>query len=197
MDIFRTCVKGTGDVEGCLFTEEVLRFIEAMNLVECVGRKKKECFRECLNRCGAECLEMCVAAVDVAAAIAKARSLAEDVKLAAALGVDPLDAAAVAFMLELRKAVEKDCPDRAIELRILFITLVELKNLLKKQELLLLLAPLLAAEYTCVGDEVFETLEAIRHGIREEMVKRIVAALEEGALKIGHTIIQFPPIRTQ
>ncbi len=196
MDIFRTCVNGTGDVEGCLLTEEVLRFMGNMGLVECLrSRTKKECFRECLYRCGAECLEMCIMAVDVASGIAKARDLAEDVERAAEMGADPLDAAVAAFMLELDKAARKGCPDRAIEARILFITLVELKNLLKERELLLLLAPLLAVEYACVGDEVFETVEAIRKAVGEEVTKRIVAALEEGGIKIGRTIIWFPPVR--
>ncbi len=196
MDTFRMCIEGTRDVEGCLFTEEVLRFMETMRLVECAASKTEEsCLIECLYKCGAECLEMCIAATGVAAGIAKARSLAEDVKLAAEMGVDQLDAAVAAFMMELSKATKKGCPDRAIEARSLFVTLVELKNLLRERELLLLLAPLLAAEYTCVGDEVFETLEMIRKSIGEEMTKRITAALEEGAVKIGRTIIWFPPVR--
>ncbi len=196
MDTFKMCIEGTRDVEGCLFTEEVLRFMETMRLVECAASRTEEsCLIECLYKCGAECLEMCIAAADVAAGIAKARSLAEDVKLAAEMGVDQLDAAVATFMMELSKAAGKGCPDRAIEARRLFITLVELKNLLKERELLLLLAPLLAVEHPCTGDEVFETLEMIRKSIGEEMVKRITAALEEGAVKIGRTIIWFPPVR--
>jgi len=71
----------------------------------------------------------------------------------------------------------------------------ELKDLLRNKEVLLLLAPLLAVEHTCVGDEVFEFLEAARRGIGEEMTKRIVAALEEGAVEIGNSVIQFPPVQ--
>ncbi len=196
MDTFKMCIEGTRDVEGCLFTEEVLRFMETMRLVECTASKTEEsCLIECLYKCGAECLEMCIAATGVAAGIAKARSLAEDVKRAAEMGVDQLEAATAMFLIELNKAARKGCPDRAIEARRLFVTLVELKNLLKERELLLLLAPLLAVEHPCMGDEVFETLEAIRSSIGEEMTRRVVAALEEGAVKIGRTIIWFPPVR--
>jgi hypothetical protein len=73
--------------------------------------------------------------------------------------------------------------------------LIELKNLLRSREVLLLLAPLLAVEHTCVGDAVYDFVESARQGIGEELTKRIVAAMEEGALKIGKTIIWFPPVR--
>ncbi len=195
-DRFRACVQGTGDVEGCLLTRDVLGLIDGMDLAECVReRAAKECFAECVERCGVECVDLCLVAVDTAVGIAKARNLMEDIALAASAGVDPLDVAAAAVVLELRKAVEAECPDRAVITRTLTIMLIELKNLLRSREVLLLLAPLLAVEHTCVGDDVFEFLEASRQGIGEEMTKRIVAAMEEGALKIGNTIIQFPPVR--
>jgi hypothetical protein len=197
-DQFKVCVEGTGDVEGCLLTRDVLGLIEGMNLVECVTAKAaKECLRECVEKCGEECIDLCLAAVDTAVGIAKARNLMEDVALAASAGVDPLDVATAAVVLELWKAVQMDCPDRAAMTKTLVITVVELKNLLRNQEVLLLLAPLLAVEHTCVGDEVFEFLEAARRGIGEEMTQRIVAALEEGAVKIGNSIIRFPPVRSR
>jgi hypothetical protein len=134
-------------------------------------------------------------AVDTAIGIAKARNLMEDIKLAASAGIDPLDVAAAAVALELVKAIEVECPDRAVITRTLTIMLIELKNLLRSREVLLLLAPLLAVEHTCVGDAVYDFVESARQGIGEELTKRIVAAMEEGALKIGKTIIWFPPVR--
>jgi hypothetical protein len=197
MDQFRACVEGTGDVEGCLLTRDVLGLVENMRLVECVmTRTTKECLRECVERCGEECIDLCLVAVDTAVGIAKARNLMSDIELAASVGIDPLDVAAAAVALELWKAVQMDCPDRAVMTRTLVITVMELKNLLRNQEVLLLLAPLLAVEHTCMGDEVFEFLEAARRGIGEEMVKRIVAAMEEGGVKIGNSIIRFPPVRS-
>ena len=197
-ELFRACIEGTKDVEGCLLTRDVLRLAESMNLVACVQTTTaKECFVKCVENCGEECVDLCLAAVDVAVGIAKARNVMEDVALAALAGVDPLDAAAAALVLEMKRAMERGCPDRVAVARTLVITVVELKNLLRKQEVLLLLAPLLAVEHTCVGEEVFEYLEVIRPFIEEEMTKRIVAALEEGAVQIGRTIIQFPPVHNQ
>jgi hypothetical protein len=195
-DRFRACVEGTGDVEGCLLTRDVLGLIDGMDLAECVRKRTaEECFVECVEKCGVECVDLCLVAVDTAIGIAKAWNLMEDIKFAASAGIDPLDATAAAVALELRKAVEAECPDRAVITRTLTIMLIELKNLLRNQEVLLLLAPLLAVEHTCVGDSVYDFLEAARQGIGEELTKRIVAAMEEGALKIGKTIIQFPPVR--
>jgi hypothetical protein len=195
-DRFRACVEGTGDVEGCLLTRDVLGLIEGMDLAECMRtRAAEECFAECVEKCGEECAGLCLAAVATAAGIAKARDLMEDIALAASAGADPLDAAAAAVALELKKAAEIECPDRAVVTRTLVITVAELKDLLRNKEVLLLLAPLLAVEHTCVGDEVFEFLEAARRGIGEEMTKRIVAALEEGAVEIGNSVIQFPPVQ--
>jgi|GEM_PF-6162484 len=197
-DRFKMCVEGTGDVEGCLLTRDVLGLVEGMDLAECVrARTTKECFVECVKKCGVECRDLCLMAVNTAVGIAKAGDIALDVAFAASIGVNPLDAAAAAIVLELTKAMEVECPDRATIARTLVVTLIELKNLLRNREMLLLLAPLLAVEHTCVGDEIFEFLEATRQGIGEEMTKRIAAALEEGAVKIGNTIIQFPPVRSQ
>jgi hypothetical protein len=195
-DRFRACVEGTGDVEGCLLTRDVLGLIEGMDLAECVRTgTAEECFVRCVEKCGEECTDLCLAAVSTAAGIAKARNLMEDIALAASAGVGPLDAAAAAVVLELRKAVEVECPDRAAITKTLTIMLIELKNLLRSKEVLLLLAPLLAVEHTCVGDAVYEFLEAARQGIGEDLTKRIVAALEEGAVKVGNSIIRFPPVR--
>jgi len=197
-DRFKMCVEGTGDVEGCLLTRDVLGLIQSIDLVKCVKTKgTKECLVECVEKCGAECIDLCTMAMNVAVGIAKAGDIALDVAFAASIGVNPLDAAAAAIVLELTKAMEVECPDRATIARTLVVTLIELKNLLRNREMLLLLAPLLAVEHTCVGDEIFEFLEATRQGIGEEMTKRIAAALEEGAVKIGNTIIQFPPVRSQ
>jgi hypothetical protein len=62
---------------------------------------------------------------------------------------------------------------------------------------MLLLAPLLAAEYACVGDEIFEFLEEARGTIGEEMARRIVAALENGGVVIGKVILWFPPVKAK
>jgi hypothetical protein len=43
---------------------------------------------------------------------------------------------------------------------------------------------------------VFEYLETVRPLIGEEMTKRIVAALEEGAALVGDVVVKFKPVET-
>jgi len=199
MDKLEMCIRGTGDPEGCALTHRVLEMVQQMDLVECVrGRGAKECFEECLQKCrGEDCGGLCISAVDVAYGMSLALDMARDVQLAALMGVEPLDAAALSFAVRLEKVWEKECPDRAAAARILVAALVELRNLLRIRELLLLLAPLLSAEHGCTGEEVFEFLDSIVMAVGEEMVAKIAAALEEGAVVVGNVVIRFPPVRTE
>ena len=197
MDKLEACIEGTGDAEACRFTSRVIEMVEQMNLVKCVREKHAgECFKECLEKCrGEDCEQLCMSAIDTAFGMALALDVMEDAKVGVLMGIKLLDAVVVSFVMHVEKVWEKECPDRAVTARILMVTLTELRRLLRKNKLMLLSAPLLSAEHTCVGDEVFDFLDSIRGAVGEEMVKRIVAALEEGVVKIGRTVIKFPPVK--
>ncbi|MFZ8811955.1 MAG: hypothetical protein ACO2PN_28130 [Pyrobaculum sp.] len=209
MDRFKKCVEATKNPQLCAFLHQTNQMIS--NLAECVMEKvANECLRECLKRCrGEKCEEVCLGALETAAGIAMARTLAERATLATSLlNIDLVDAAVLVFNKELKSAEEMDCPDKAAAARILSIATMELfahiqtaagssPEMQKRvQSLLLLVAPALAEAYQCVGEEVFEYLETIRLLIGEEMTKRIAAALEEGAALVGSVVVKFRPVKT-
>ena len=113
---------------------------------------------------------------------------------------------ASAFKEELESAKTKECPEKAVAARILFIAAMELFMNMQKaavpklqklaEDLLLLTAPALAEAYQCIGDEVFEYLEAVRPFIGEEVTKRIAVALEEGAALVGGVDFKLKPVKT-
>jgi hypothetical protein len=210
MDRFEKCVEATKDPQFCSYLYQINQLING--LAGCVvERGAEECFRECLKRCRGEgCEETCLGALEVAVGTAVAREVVRRAALVAALlGADLINAVALIFSEELKSAEAKECPDKAVAARILSIAAVELFMNLQKaaesspklrdrvQSLLLLAAPALAAAYQCVGEEVFEYLETVRPLIGEEMTKRIVAALEEGAVLVGGVVINFKPVENR
>jgi len=204
MDRFEKCVEVTKDPQYCSFLQDVSRLVGG--LVECVAERRsaEECYYACLKRCqGEECEVACLSALEAALGVAAARDLARKAALAVSLmGLSPIDAVALAFNAEVKKAEERDCPERGVAARILAAAAAELYKNFKKvpglqshaQDVLLLMAPALAAAYRCVGEAVFEYLDFIKPFVEEEAVKRIVAALEEGAALVGGVVIRFRPV---
>ncbi|MFZ8839149.1 MAG: hypothetical protein ACO2PM_09525 [Pyrobaculum sp.] len=182
------------------------------SLVECMlkGGEADDCIQECLRECrGERCEEACLGALGVATGTMTAYLIAGRAIRAVELkGSGLMESIASAFKEELERAKAEECPDKAVTARILFMATVELfmgvqevagghPNLRKPAEnLLLLAAPALAEAYQCVGDEVFEYLEAVRPFIGEEAAKRIVAALEEGSVLVGGVDFKFKPVKT-
>jgi hypothetical protein len=207
MDKFEKCVEVTKDPQFCSYLYQINQLINS--LAECVAEKGvKECYYACLKRGGGE--ETCLRALEVAVGMAVARDVVKRAALATALlGTDLINTIAQIFNEELKSAEAKECPDKAVAARILSIAAVELFMNFQKtaesspklrdrvQSLLLLAAPALAAAYQCVGEEVFEYLETVRPLIGEEAVKRIVAALEEGAALVGDVVINFKPVENR
>jgi len=196
------CVEATGDPQLCSYLRQVNQLADG--LVECVKRESaKVCFNACLKRCrGERCEEACLGALEVATGAAVARELAEGATLAAVLlGADPVDAVALAFDTQVKRAEEKDCPDKMVAARILSIAAIELYRGFRKvadekaQDLLMLLAPAFALAHQCVGEEVFDYLEPIKPIIGEDATGRIVAALEQGAAVVGDVVIKFKPVK--
>jgi hypothetical protein len=204
VDAFEKCVEVTKDPQYCMSLLDVGRLVGG--LVECVAERRgaKECYYACLKMCqGERCDVACLSALEAALGVAAARDLARKAALAVSLmGLSPIDAVALAFDAEVKRVEEKNCPEREVAARVLAAASVELYKNFKKvpslrshaQDVLLLMAPALAAAYRCVGEAVFEYLDFIKPFVEEEAVKRIVAAMEEGAALVGNVVIRFRPV---
>ncbi len=211
MDAFEKCVEATGNPQLCTLAYRAGQLVG--RLVECVVlRSAKECFEDCLKMHQGESEVVCLNAVETALGVAVAWDMAaRAAKAAALLNSDPLNTVALAFDAELKKAEEKECPERETASRVFAVAAAELHNIFKKtqelqkhaQDVLLLLAPALALGYRCVGEEVFEYLDLLRPFIepaesgKEEKsaVERIVAAMEQGGVVVGNVIIRFKPVK--
>jgi hypothetical protein len=106
-----------------------------------------------------------------AVGVAAARRMARRVAVAAALlGLDIVDAVALAFDEEVEKVEKTDCPERGDAARALAVAAAELywdfkrvPELQKRaQDVLLLMAPALAAACQCIGDEAYEYLDFVK-----------------------------------
>jgi hypothetical protein len=203
MGWFEKCVEKTGDPQFCSLVDQTGGLVGVV--VDCVKeRRVRDCFEECLKTCqGDRCEETCLGALEVALGALTARGLAEKAALIAALlGLSPIDALATVFSAELRKTEEGDCPDKAFSARVLATAVSHLYLAFRNvpalrdsaQDVLMLMAPAFAAAYECVGEVVFEYIELIKPFVEEEVVKRIVAALEEGAALVGNVVIKFRPV---
>ncbi len=212
MDPFKKCIEATKNPQLCTLAYRAGQLTG--RLVECVVlRSAKECFEECLKMCRGEgCEVACLNAVETALGVAIAwNAVARAAKAADLLGSDLLNTVALTFDAELKKAWEKDCPEKETASRVFAVAVAELHNIFKKvlnlqkhaQEVLLLLAPALALGYQCVGEEVFEYLDLLRPFIepaksgKEEksIVERITAAMEQGGVVVGNVIIGFKPVK--
>ncbi len=206
MDAFERCLRAFGDLQFCLSMRQVGSLVRGLaNCVEALGAEV--CYRMCLEACrGEECEGACLGALEVALGVLAARAVAGRAAVATTiLGIDPVDAVVLAFDAEVKKVKEMDCPARGAAAKALAAAAVELHKAFKKvpnlqkhaQDALLLMAPALAAAHRCAGDRVFEYLEFIRPFVGEEVIKRIVAAMEEGAVVIGNSTVRFEPVRTE
>ena len=209
MDEVEECVEATKDPQFCSSLYKINQLVNS--LAECMWKREaEECFQECLKRCRGEgCEETCLGVLEVAVGTVAAHLIAKQAIQATELkGSDLMKSIASAFKEELESAKAKECPEKAVAARILFIAAVELFMNMRKaagdspklqklaEDLLLLTAPALAEAYQCVGDEVFEYLEVVRPFIGEEVTKRIAAALEEGAALVGGVDFKFKPVET-
>jgi hypothetical protein len=209
MDEVEKCVKVTKNPQFCSSLYEINRLIDS--LAECMWeRDVEECFQECLKKCrGERCEETCLGALEVAVGTAMAYLIARRaIQVADLKGYDLMKSIASVFKEELEGAKAKECPEKAIGGQVLSIAAVELFMNLQKaagsspklrklaEDLLLLMAPALAEVHACIGDEVFEYLETVRPFIGEEATKRIVAAMEEGAVSVGGVEFKFGPVKT-
>jgi hypothetical protein len=206
MDVFERCVEAFGDPQLCSSMRQVGSLVRG--LANCVEAFDVEiCYRICLEGCRGEgCAEACLGALEVALGVLAARAVA--MRAAAAvtlLGIDPVDAVTLAFDAEVKKVKKMDCPARGAAAKALAAAAVELYKAFKKvpnlqeraQDALLLMAPALAVAHKCVGDRAFEYLEFIRPFVEEEAIKRIVAAMEEGAVLVGGVAIKFEPVKAE
>jgi hypothetical protein len=174
MDVFEKCVEAFGDPQFCLSMRQVGNLVRG--LVNCVEAFDVEtCYRMCLEECrGGGCEGACLGALEVALGVLAARTVAWRAAAAVTLlGIDPVDAVALAFDNEVKKVKEVDCPARGVAAKALAAAAVELHKAFKRvpalqkyaQDALLLMAPALAVAHKCVGDRAFEYLEfTVRRG---------------------------------
>jgi hypothetical protein len=173
------------------------------DLRQCVkSQSEEDCFSDCFERCRREgCEEACTDTLMMFMGMVEAVKLGRRAsQIAASRGLSHVDAVALAFEEELKKAEEEDCPEKAISAQVLAAAAVELGTSLRDvanlrdqaQDVFMLLAPALAVAHQCV--DVFRFLELMKVFIKEEAAKRVAAALEEGAVLVGGTAIKFKPV---
>ncbi len=197
MDGYEACLKTFNDPEMCMFGFRVVQLAEALRLEECLDRHKpQKCLNKCLKNCrGENCRELCLNAMDAAAAKGIARRLVQDAVAAASeTGLTVPEAAAVGFYMLLDEP-GGSCIAKITSMRVLGLVAIDLRNLLGAQDMLLLLAPAIAAAHECIGDKAFDLLDMVAPAIGREMAERIAAALEEGVVKIGRIELKFPPVK--
>ena len=205
MDVFERCVGATGDPLFCMSVDQAGALVGC--LAKCIEVLDAESCRQiCLGGCRGEGgKEVCLGVLEVALGVALARDVARRAAAAAAvLGIDLTSAVALAFSEEVEKVDEEDCPERETAAKALAAAAVELYRSFKKaglreqaQDVLLLMAPALAAAHRCVGDWAFEYLDFIKPFVGEEAVRRIVAAMEEGAALVGGVAVEFEPAKAE
>ncbi len=200
------CVEIFGDPQFCTYVKKVGQLLDRAR--KCVkNREAGYCYRDCLKRCQVEeCEEVCLGVVEEALGVEVAEELADEAaSVAIVLNLSPAVAVATVFSGELDKVKKKRCPNKAVMARILAAAVFELYEKFKRkptlrryaQEVLLLIAPALAEAYQCVGESVFRYIDSeLRPFVKEKMIKRIVAAMEKGAVTIGDVKIKFKPVKT-
>ncbi len=200
--LYELCVRLGGDPERCSFGVFVDRLIEEAELEECVRRRSDDdCFKACVRRCGGGeegCAGACRTAVDAALA----RNLTEDVlkkavdivvKSKFTIAMPEAVAGLISDLLKMH--IDADCEVKAKLFRVVGIAVIDLRNAVWP-DLMLLFAPLISTVYGCVGEgEVDSLLEGIRAAAGEEEAKKISAALDAGKVAVKRVIIEFPPVK--
>jgi len=194
---YEECLKTFNDPEMCGFGLKAVQLAEDLRLEECIEKRgAQKCLEKCLKNCrGGDCRELCLNAMDAAAAKGIARKLAQGaVAVASETGLTAPEAAAMGFSMLLEEP-DGDCIAKVVSMRVLGLVAMELRNLLGTQDMLLLLAPAVAKAHECLGDDAFNLLDMLAPALGREAVERIAAAMEEGAVKIGRVVIEFPPAK--
>jgi hypothetical protein len=197
MNGYEECLKEFKDPERCRFVSRAAQLAESLRLEECLERRgPQKCLNMCLKNCeGGDCDEACFGALEMASARSIARRLVQGAAAAASeSGFTVAEAAAAGFFMLLDEPGD-DCIAKVVTMRVMGLVAVELRNLLGADELLLLLAPAIAAAYECIGEEALSLLDAMEPTVGREMAERIAAALEEGAVKIGRIAFRFTPAK--
>jgi hypothetical protein len=197
MNDYEECLKAFNDPERCGFVSKAAQLAESLRLEECLERRGvQRCLNICLKNCEeGDCEEVCLGALEMASARSIARKLVQGAVAAASEnGVTVPEAAAAGFYMLLNEPGD-DCVAKIVTMRVMGLAAVELRNLLGEQEMLLLLAPAIAAAYECIGDEAFNLLDTMELAVGREMAERIAAALEEGVVKIGNIALKFTPVK--
>jgi hypothetical protein len=194
---YETCLKAFGDLELCKFGVAAARLAEALKLDECLGRSEPQrCLDECLKSCREEdCADLCLDALDVAAAKSIAKRLAQEaVATAPKAGLEAYEAAALGLYM-MTKEPGEDCLSRVVSTRVLGLAAIELRSLLKRQDVLLTPASIIASAYECIESGAFDILDALKPAVGQEMAERIADALEKGVVKIRRIELKFPPAK--
>jgi len=204
--MFEKCVEIFGDPQFCTYVKKVGQLSDRAR--KCVKNQKVGyCYRDCLKRCQVEeCKEVCLGVVEEVLGVEMAEEISDEATaLAIVRNLSPAVAVATIFNEELDKVKKKRCPNKAVMARILAAAVFELYEKFKKkptlrrhaQDVLLLMAPALAEAYRCVGESTFRYIDGeLRPFVKEKMIKRIVVAMEEGAVTIGDVKIKFKPVKT-
>jgi hypothetical protein len=197
--LYELCLKMRGDPERCRFGVLVERLVKE-GLERCVEKNASDkCLKKCVEDCGGR--EDCVKACGVAVDAAVARSIAKDVLRGAVevvidsgLMVSMPEAVAVLVSELLKQYVDADCAAKSALFRTLSIAIVDLHNAVGS-DLILLLAPLISATYSCVGEWADGLLEEVKAAAGEEVAAKISAALDSGEVAIKRVLIRFLPVR--
>ena len=196
--LYRRCLEAAGDPEKCAVGVRVAELAE-----EAEGCMQEEaavsCFKKCMERCGGgeACAELCRAAVDVAAAKGVAKDVlkgAVEAVIESNLAISVPEAVALTVSNLLASYVGEDCAAKTSLFRVMSMVVVEMRNLVNP-DLMLLLAPLISAVHDCVGEEADDFLEEVKAAVGEQEAARIAAALDSGEVAINRVAIRFPPVR--
>jgi len=205
-DFYKQCVRELKDEGACKEVAKTVELLETLKLEDCVERHiPSECYNLCMKKCqDSNCEKLCERAVIHAVATNKARKiLAAATRLVVHAGIalpEAIGAIYIDLLAEYERRI-RGCEGK-LKLVTLFSSVVgELVGATGIKELALLMAPAAAIMHDCIKQdepleaELDELLEGLKLLVGEEIVARLNAALEEGAVKIGRLIIRFPPLR--
>jgi len=198
--LYELCLKVRKDPEKCSLGARIMELMDVLGLEECVQKNAEDdCFERCVKGCGGGelCMKACRTAVDGAVAKGLTKDIlkgALEMVLESNLMISMPEAAAVLVSNLLEKRIDGDCAARTRLFNVMSIVVVDLRNLIGP-DLILLLAPLISATYDCVGEEADGLLEEIKNVAGEKEVEGVSAALDSGEVAIRRVTIRFPPVR--
>jgi len=205
-NFYEQCVKELKDEKACEEITKAIELLETLKLEDCVKKHNPDkCYNLCMEKCqGNDCERHCGRVIAYAVAANSAREmLTTAAYLAMHTGIILPEAIAVIYidtLAELERKVH-DCKGK-LKLTALFSGIAgELVGATGIKELTLLMAPTIATVRDCIekqGElfeaELNELLEGLKQLVGEEIIARLNAALEEGAIKIGRLVVRFSPL---